>query len=198
MTFPNKQVPTFVARWHGPGEYATTGTCTNPKCSFAHNPGQLRATGKFFKVQWVVGCQANHTDKELINHSTTIILRNMGDMKHGWYTLRRYHACETKCFGFARVTCFAHWHAWDVVEWTAELPNRPLADIAVQVPLAGPVPSWTGAFKSLIVQFSNVEALTIIDNDKRRVDKYHRHHHMTATATTTAMAGILGYTDSHH
>ena len=40
----------FVVRWHGPGEYATTGTCTNPKCSFAHNPGQLRATGKFFKV----------------------------------------------------------------------------------------------------------------------------------------------------
>lgn len=81
----------------------------------------------------------------------------MGDMKHGWYTLRRYHACQTKCFGFARVTCFAH--AWDVVEWTAELPHRPLADIAVQVPLEGPVPSWTGAFKSLIVQFSNVELI---------------------------------------
>lgn len=96
----------------------------------------------------------------------------MGDMKHGWYALGRYHACQRKCFGFAR----------DVVEWTAELPHRPLADIAVQVPLAGPVPSWTGAFKSLIVQFSNVEALTIIDNDKkRRVDKYHRHHHMIGT-----------------
>lgn len=104
----------------------------------------------------------------------------MGDMKHGqhgWYALGRYHACQRKCFGFAR----------DVVEWTAALPHRPLADIAVQVPLAGPVPSWTGAFKSLIVQLSNVEALTIIDNDKKRsVDKYHRHHDMTATATTTA------------
>eukprot|EP00438_Fugacium_kawagutii_P036013 Skav228979 [mRNA] locus=scaffold671:270189:271922:- [translate_table: standard] len=31
-------------------EYATTGTCTNPECSFAHNPEQLRATGKFFKA----------------------------------------------------------------------------------------------------------------------------------------------------
>lgn len=35
------------------GEYATTGSCTNPKCSFAHNPGQLRATGKFFKASSV-------------------------------------------------------------------------------------------------------------------------------------------------
>jgi hypothetical protein len=37
------------------GEYATTGSCTNPKCSFAHNPGQLRATGKFFKASSVSG-----------------------------------------------------------------------------------------------------------------------------------------------
>ena len=45
------------------GEYATSGSCSNPKCSFAHNPGQLRATGKFFKASSFRGNGGKNNEK---------------------------------------------------------------------------------------------------------------------------------------